>query len=97
MASVQINKTFENKSESEIYEAAIAAIPNAGLKVWKRRDIARLVMGVGDLDGQEIRCNIAVSMVDSSVTISVEADEVAEEALTSTTEKLAAEMEKLLE
>ena len=96
MASIQINKIFENKSDSEIYEAAIAAIPNAGLKVWKRRDIAHLVMGVGDLDGQEIRCNIAVSMIDSSVTISVDADEIGEDKLNDTAEKLAVEMSKLL-
>ena len=96
MASVQINRKFENKSDTQIYSAAITAIPNVGLKVWKRRDIARLVMGMGEVDGKEVRCNIAISMLDNSVTISVESDALPEDALNSLAEKLSAEMEKLL-
>lgn len=93
---MQNKKSYVNKSVSEIYDAAIAAIPNAGFKVWKRRDIARLVMGVGSQNGQEVRCNIMVSMADGSATISVEADNLDESELKSAADKLTAELDKLL-
>ena len=96
MTSVQQNKTYEGKSDTEIYEAALQAIPNAGLKVWKRRDLARLVLGNGEVDGQEVRCNIVVSMVDGSVTISAEADDLSDDALQKVLEKLASELDKLV-
>lgn len=96
MASVQTVKKYEGKSEKETYEAAIQAIPNAGLNVWKKRDLARLVLGKGKVEGQEVRCNIVVSMVDGSVTISVEADTLAEDALKQVVDKLADELDKLV-
>jgi hypothetical protein len=36
MASIQVSKKYEGKQNKEIYAAAIAAIPNAGLQVWKK-------------------------------------------------------------
>lgn len=96
MTSVQQNKTYEGKSDTEIYEAALQAIPNAGLKVWKRRDLARLVLGNGEVDGQEVRCNIVVSMVDGSVTISAEADDLSDDALQKILDKLTSELDKLV-
>jgi hypothetical protein len=96
MASVQLKKAYEGKSDNEVYEAALKAIPNAGLTVWKKRELARLVLGTGNVDGQEVRCNIVVSMLDGSVTVSAEADDLPEEKLTQTAEKLLAELDKLL-
>ena len=96
MASIQNKNSYEGKSGQEVYEAAIQAITNAGYKVWKRRDIARLVMGVGQVEGQEVRFNMAVSMVDNSVTTSVEADSLSDESLQAIAQKLTAEMGKLL-
>jgi len=96
MTSVQNKRQYEGKSDQEIYEAAVQAIPNAGMQVWKRRDIARLVMGIGEAEGQEVRFNVVVSMVDASATISAEADSLDNSALNSITERLIAEMDKLL-
>jgi hypothetical protein len=45
MASVQLHKEYEGKSDSEVFEAAKKAIVNAGFSVWKTRDLARLVLG----------------------------------------------------
>ena len=97
MASVQNKKKYEGKSDSEVYEAALQAIPNAGLKVWKKRELARLVLGQGTVDGQEVRCNIVVSMVDGSVTISAESDDLSEDTLQQVAEKLGTELDKLLQ
>jgi hypothetical protein len=96
MASVQIKNTFEGKGDSVVYEAALQAIPNAGLNVWKKRELARLVMGTGKVDDNEVRCNIAVSMVDGSVTVSVEGDDLDEAATQQVADNLMGELSKLL-
>lgn len=96
MASVQIKKTFEGKTDSEVYKAALKAIPNAGLSVWKKRELARLVMGTGKVDEKEVRCNIAVSMVDGSVTASVEGEDLDEDAVKKVADSLLEELGKLL-
>jgi len=96
MASVQLKHHYENKSDQEVYEAALQAIPNAGLNVWKKRELARLVLAVGEQDGQEVRCNIVVSMADGSVTISAESDDLGEDILNQVAQKLVVELDKLL-
>jgi len=96
MASVQIKKNYENKSDQEVYEASLQAIPNAGLKIWKKRELARLVLGIGEHAGQEVRCNVVVSMVDGSVTTSAEADGLEESVLRQIAERILTELDKLL-
>jgi len=96
MATVQIKNSFAGKSDSQVYEAALQAIPNAGLNVWKKRELARLVMGTGEVDDSEVRCNIAVSMVDGSVTVSVEGDDLDESAVRTVADNLMGELSKLL-
>ena len=96
MASVQIKNSFAGKGDSEVYEAALQAIPNAGLNVWKKRELARLVMGMGKVDDKEVRCNIAVSMVDGSVTVSMEGDDLDEAAVQTVADNLMSELSKLL-
>lgn len=81
MATTQEKFKFEGKSDTQVYEAAVKAIPQAGLKVWKTRELARLVLAQGEVDGAEVRCNIAVSMVDGSTTISAESDGLSKEKL----------------
>ena len=96
MASVQLQKQYEGKSDSEVYEAAKQAIVNAGFSVWKTRDLARLVLGTGTIEGKEVRLNVVVSMMDSSATVSAEGDELDEKALTPILEKIHVELSKLL-
>ena len=96
MASVQVKNSFAGKGDSEVYEAALQAIPNAGLNVWKKRELARLVMGMGKVNDKEVRCNIAVSMVDGSVTVSVEGDDLDEAAVQTVADNLMSELGKLL-
>ena len=81
MSSAQEKFIFQGKSDSEIFEAALKAVPLAGLEVWKKRELARLVLAQGNVDGAEVRCNIAVSMVDGSTTISAESEDHSEEKL----------------
>jgi len=96
MASIQLMKTYEGKSDGEVYEAAKKAIVNAGFTVWKTRELARLVLGTGTFEGAEVRLNIVISMFDGSATVSAESDDLDEKALAPIPEKLHEELAKLL-
>lgn len=96
MASIQLKKEYEGKSDGEVYEAAKKAIVNAGFVVWKTRDLARLVLGTGTFKGKEVRLNVVVSMIDGSATASADSDDLDEKALAPIPEKLHEELAKLL-
>ncbi len=96
MASIQLKRSYEGKSDGEVYEAAKKAIVNAGFKVWKTRELARLVLGTGIYEGKEVRLNVVVSMIDGSATASAESDELDEKALAPIPEKVHEELTKLL-
>jgi hypothetical protein len=96
MASIQKKIQFSGKNDKEIYNAALQAVPKAGLKVWKTRDLALLVLAQGEFKGEQVRCNIVVSMVDRSTTITAESDGLDEKALTLILSRLQEELEVLL-
>ncbi|MCD6577380.1 MAG: hypothetical protein J7K66_05145 [Anaerolineaceae bacterium] len=81
MTSIQKKIQFSEKTDKEIYNAAILAVPQAGLKVWKTRELAHLVLAQGEFKGEQVRCNIVVSMVDGSTTITAESDNLDEKKL----------------
>jgi hypothetical protein len=93
MASAQEKFIFNEKNDSAIYEAAIKAVPVAGLQVWKKRELAQLVLAQGNVEGAEVRCNIAVSMVDGSTTISAESEDLSEEKLGAIINEIKAKMD----
>jgi hypothetical protein len=93
MASAQEKFIFNEKNDSAIYEAAIKAVPLAGLQVWKKRELAQLVLAQGNVEGAEVRCNIAVSMVDGSTTISAESEDLSEEKLGAIINEIKAKMD----
>lgn len=96
MASTQEKITFEGKIDKEVFDAAIKAVPMSGLKVWKTREIARLVLAEGTIDEIPIRCNIAVSMVDGSTTITAEAKGLSEGKLLAVIHKIKASLQEVL-
>lgn len=96
MASTQEKFTFQGKNEKAIYAAAIKAVPMAGLKVWKTREIAHLVLAEGIVNGDTVRCNIAVSMVDGSTTITAEAKTLPESELRTVIQKLKSSLQEIL-
>jgi len=96
MASVQLKKEYEGKTDREVFEAAKKAIVNAGFTVWKVRELARLVLGTGIYEGKEVRLNVVVSMFDGSASASAESDDLDEKELAPIPEKLHEELAKLL-
>jgi hypothetical protein len=81
MASIEEKIQFSGKSDQLVYEAAVSAVPQVGLEIWKTREIARLIMAKGIYNEKKVRCNIVISMVDSSTTITVESDDLGENAM----------------
>ena len=96
MASIQGKIQFSGKTDKEIYEAAIQAVPQAGLEVWKKREIARLIIAHGEYNGEQVRCNIVTSMVDGNTTITAESNGLDEKALTLILGRLQVELKTLL-
>ncbi len=58
MAKIQETRTYAGKSVGDVYQAALKAVPLAGLQIWKRRDIAWLTM---------VRCGSGNETVDGNV------------------------------
>ena len=96
MASIQEKVQFNGKTNKEIYDAAIQAVPQAGLEIWKKRELARLVLAHGEYKGEQVRCNIVISMVDGSTTITAESGGLDEKALTNILSRLQVELKALL-
>lgn len=66
------------------------------LKRWKKRELARLIIAHGEVEGAQVRCNIVVCMVDGSATITAESEELDESTLTSRLSNLKIELTGLL-
>ncbi len=96
MASIQGKIQFSGKTDKEIYNASIQAVPQAGLEVWKTRELARLVLAHGKFKGEQVRCNIVTSMVDGSTIITAESDSLDEKALTLILNRLQNKLKTLL-
>lgn len=96
LASTQEVFTFEGNNDKAIFNAAINAVPMAGLKVWKTREIALLVLAEGIINGDTVRCNIAVSMVDGSTTITAEAKTLPVSELKAIIQKLKTSLQEVL-
>jgi hypothetical protein len=75
---------------------AIQAVQQAGLEVWKKLDLTRLVLAHGEYKGEQVRCTIVTSMVDGSTTITAESDGLDEKALTLILSRLHVEQKALL-
>ncbi len=58
MSKIQETRTYAGKSAGDVYQAALKAVPLAGLQIWKRRDIAWLAM---------VRCGSGSEAVDGNV------------------------------
>ncbi len=74
MAKIQTTQDFKGKATGDVYQAVIQAAPKAGLEVWKRRDIAWLVMvRGGTMDGNiSVRPGAVVTVALSAAGMSEE-------------------------
>jgi len=79
-----------------IYEAALQALPKADFQVWKTRELAGLIMSKGTCQGQEVRCNIMISMTGGEVTVIIESEDMDQATLAPIAEKIINELAQML-
>jgi hypothetical protein len=60
MAKIQKTHSYTGKSTGDVYQAILKAAPQAGLEIWKRRDIAWLVMVRSGSGSEAIDGNLSV-------------------------------------
>ncbi len=60
MAKIQTTQNFKGKPAGDVYQAVLQAAPKTGLEIWKRRDIAWLVMVRCGSGGEALDGNISV-------------------------------------
>ena len=95
MASIQETRTYAGKSASEVYQAMLKAAPQAGLQIWKRRDIGWLIM---------VRSSVGKAAIDGNVsarpggqaTVSLSSSALSEAELQAHAERVFSEMSKIL-
>ncbi len=80
MAKIQATQSFPGQSSGDVYQAVLKAAPKARLEIWKRRDIAWLVMVRGVSGSAEIDGNISVRP-GGLVTVALSAAEMREDDL----------------
>jgi hypothetical protein len=54
LAKVEIKRAFPGKDSSECYQASLRMVEKAGYQIFKKREIASLVICEGNLDGQHV-------------------------------------------
>lgn len=94
MGKIQTTHDYPGKQARELYEALIQALPKAGLKVWKRRDVAWLAM-VRNATGQDAIDGNA-STRPGQVIIALNADRVDEADLNASAEKVFQEIQSIV-
>ena len=95
MAKIQETHAYAGKSAGDVYQAALKAVPQAGLQIWKRRDIAWLAM---------VRCGSGSEAIDgnvsarpgSQVTVSLSSSGSNEADLRARAEQIFAEISRIL-
>ncbi|HTX79058.1 MAG TPA: hypothetical protein VMC62_05295 [Longilinea sp.] len=97
MASVEVKKTFEGKSASDLYDAGLKALPKAGFAIWKERQLAYLVMSKRMENGSQIDCNYMAHMGSPvGVSVTLGCDSLTEDDLRLWADKVFAAVQEVL-
>lgn len=62
MPKIEIKRESSGKTASECYQACLRAVPLAGYRIVKRRDIASLVICEGRIQGNRVDLSMIVPM-----------------------------------
>jgi hypothetical protein len=96
MSKVTETRTYEGKSADDCFVAAKAALPKAGFKVWKTREIGWLVMADREEAGGTVRANFA-SRPGAVTTLALSGEETPEETLSTIADEIFAAFEAELD
>jgi hypothetical protein len=89
MAKIDIKHPFPGKSAGECYQTILQIVDKAGYKVFKKRDIAWLVICDGKLQGKDVNLTLSVPFGSpTSVLLTLSCNDLAEAELTAEAERI---------
>jgi hypothetical protein len=95
MANITETIMVSGKSTSEVFEAAKVALPKAGFKVWKLRDIAYMVLAQGPINNV-VADSTVMARPGGSVAVSVGGEGLEEADLRAAAQKIIAALKETL-
>lgn len=95
MAKIQKNHSYAGKSAGDVYQAMLKAVPLAGLEIWKRRDIAWLLMVRSGAGSEAVDGNIS-ARPGTQVTVSLSSAGLDEAGLLARAESVFDQISKVL-
>lgn len=82
MPKIEVNHIIQEKSASECYQACVSLIDTIGYKLFKKRDIANLIICNEKLNGQKINLSITVPFGSpTTIALNLSSDNLNESAL----------------
>jgi len=98
MTKIRMEKSYDGKSPDDCLEAAKIAFPNAGFEIFKKRDIAWLVIAHRQENNSLIEANIGARppAVCANVTLSINCDDIDRNTLQQKIDNILSEFEKVL-
>ena len=91
--AVSIKREYPGKKDTELYQAALLALPNAGYEIWKKRDLLTFVSGKGLYKGKEVYCEILVDIHGGKAKITARAQSLEEKDLSEMAESIGKELD----
>ena len=89
MAKIDLKRPFPGKSAGECYKAILLIVDKAGYKIFKKRDVAWLVICDGKLLGNNVNLTLAVPFGSpTSVSLSLSSDDLDVTALNTEAERI---------
>ncbi len=89
MAKVEIKREYAGKTASDCYQACLRAVPKAGYRLVKKRDIASLVICETTFQGSRVDLSLMVPMPKpTSVVLSISGEKADESSLKGEADRL---------
>jgi len=97
MAKIDLKHPFPGKSAGDCYKAMLLVVDQAGYKIFKKRDIAWLVICDGKLSGNNVNLTLAIPFGSpTSVSLSLSCDDLNEDSLNIEAERIFSLLDKLI-
>jgi len=98
MGKIRIEKTYNGRSPDDCYNAAPAALEKAGFEIFKKREIAWLVIGHRSDENGQIQASIGARppAISATATLSVSCDNLESENLQEYADAVMEQFEKEL-
>jgi hypothetical protein len=89
MAKYELKRPFLGKSSAECYKAILGVVEKAGYKIFKKRDIAWLVICEGKVEGNAVNLTLSIPFSSpTSVSLNLSGDGADETDLQSEAERI---------